>query len=57
MEISWNEKPKEKKKTHGLGKSRIWENLNVLISVAHPTITCSKLTIETLEQSMKYVQS
>ena len=23
----------------------------------YPTITCSKLTIETLEQSVKYVQS
>ena len=25
--------------------------------VAQPAITCSKLTIETLEQSVKYVQS
>ena len=28
-----------------------------LIEYTHPAITCSKLTIETLEQGVKYVQS
>ena len=30
---------------------KIWSNLS------QPVITCSKLTIETLEQGVKYVQS
>ena len=29
----------------------------VVTLIAHPAITCSKLTIETLEQGVKYVQS
>ena len=29
----------------------------ILIIISQPTITCSKLTIETLEQGVKYVQS
>ena len=31
-----------------------WVNLNV---ATQPAFTCSKLTIETLEQGVKYVQS
>ena len=29
----------------------------ILIIISQPAITCSKLTIETLEQGVKYVQS
>ena len=38
------------KKTSGMK----WVNLNV---ATQPAFTCSKLTIETLEQGVKYVQS
>ena len=31
-------------------------NYNVQIIATQPAITCSKLTIETLEQGVKYVQ-
>ena len=31
--------------------------LSLLELVSQPTITCSKLTIETVEQGVKYVQS
>ena len=31
--------------------------VNINIFSTHPGITCSKLTTETLEQGMKYVQS
>ena len=40
--------------------SQITENEAVyekLMSTTQPAITCSKLTIETLEQGVKYVQS
>ena len=33
------------------------KSLNILSHVSHPAFTYSKLTIETLEQSVKYVQS
>ena len=32
-------------------------NVNALTQFTQPTIICSKLTIETLEQGVKYVQS
>ena len=35
-------------------KANIWLHLSM---PAQPAITCSKLTIETLEQGVKYVQS
>ena len=31
--------------------------MNQIFITAQPAITCSKLTIETLEQGVKYVQS
>ena len=31
--------------------------LNIIINQTQPAFTCSKLTIETLEQGVKYVQS
>ena len=37
-------------------KSR-WINMLEFVPTAQPAITCSKLTIETLEQGVKYVQS
>ena len=48
-------------KTQALSKNRnmnIWviDTLNQLFS-SQPAIACSKLTIETLEQGVKYVQS
>ena len=33
------------------------KSLDFQINTFHPAITCSKLTIETLEQGVKYVQS
>ena len=33
------------------------EYFDLLLSVSQPAIACSKLTIETLEQGVKYVQS
>ena len=36
-----------------LGTPGLYHN----ISISQPAITCSKLTIETLEQGLKYVQS
>ena len=33
------------------------ENAHLVTLLSQPTITCSKLTIETLEQGVKYVQS
>ena len=42
------------------GGSNPWKKIymNVpAIFLIHPAITCSKLTIETLEKSVKYVQS
>ena len=35
----------------------IYENLSFALSKTQPAITCSELTIETLEQGVKYVQS
>ena len=36
----------------------LWRNLNKTIhNSLQPAITCSKLTIETVEQGVKYVQS
>ena len=32
-------------------------NINIRVGGSQPVFTCSKLTIETLEQSVKYVQS
>ena len=29
----------------------------VVVEMTHPAITCSKLTIETLEEGVKYVRS
>ena len=36
---------------------KYWFGLRSLKTVTQPAITCSKLTIETLEQGVKYVQS
>ena len=36
---------------------RINEIKQLFINITQPAITCSKLTIETLEQGVKYVQS
>ena len=41
-----------------LGK--VFKNLNIQLEqkdLTQPAITCSKLTIETVEQGVKYVQS
>ena len=35
----------------------IWKGVSLIQLVAQPAITCSKLTIETVEQGIKYVQS
>ena len=41
-----------------LFKNGPWEFCGILLSVVtQPAITCSKLTIKTLEQGVKYVQS
>ena len=37
-------------------KNESWNSIEVLLQ-SQPAITCSKLTIETLEQGVKYVQS
>ena len=34
-----------------------WGNIKKALSTPQSAITCSKLTIETLEQGVKYVQS
>ena len=34
-----------------------YEKVYITLKVTQPAITCSKLTIETLEQGVKYVQS
>ena len=34
-----------------------WCNNHVTLGKTQPAITCSKLTIETLEKGVKYVQS
>ena len=34
-----------------------WKDIRLSRHLPHPAITCSKLTIETLEKGMKYVQS
>ena len=34
-----------------------YEGMRVFSAESQPAITCSKLTIETLEQGVKYVQS
>ena len=39
-----------------LKESSAWETSNFEVA-SQPAIACSKLTIETLEQGMKYVQS
>ena len=36
---------------------RVLLDYSIRIIITQPAITCSKLTIETLEQSVKYVQS
>ena len=42
---------------NGSMKAR-WKHFkSSLKPLAHPAITCSKLTIETLEQGVKYVQN
>ena len=33
------------------------DDAKILLTQSQPAITCSKLTIETLEQGVKYVQS
>ena len=43
----------------GYGDLREWANTGkqeILLKVSQPAITCSKLTAETPEQGMKYVQ-
>ena len=35
----------------------IWESLSYNRNISQPAITCSNLTIETLGQGVKYVQS
>ena len=33
------------------------KTLKITLTISHPGFTCSKLTLETLEQGVKYVQS
>ena len=36
---------------------RLWKASSILLGTSQPAFTCSNLTIETLEQGVKYVQS
>ena len=38
-------------------KQAVWNGLMTVFTLTHPVNTCLKLTIETLEQGVKYVQS
>ena len=38
-------------------KTKVWALYSAYFKLTQPAITCSKLTIETLEQGVKYVQS
>ena len=38
-------------------KNNLLKQHNQILVITQPAITCSKLTIETLEQGVKYVQS
>ena len=40
-----------------ISKRNINSNIQFYLGVTQPAFTCSKLTIETLEQGVKYVQS
>ena len=45
------------KKNDDVKDVMIWNRLKAASKLSQPGITCSKSTIETLEQGMKYVQS
>ena len=44
-------------KAYAISDNHIFYQVFLLSNITQPAFTCSKLTIETLEQGVKYVQS